>query len=111
MGTIVDKKESPKGSSLSRSKNQRNVISSLRTKYGNKFTGGKPPREHELPPTHGRGLGNRSNSHHLGNNETFTYDYEVRNHLKDLEETNKRKRRAKLSHRLGLRDLPTEEKS
>lgn len=28
-----------------------------------------------------------------------------------MEETNKKKRRAKLSHRLGLKDLPTEEKS
>ena len=68
MGAIVDKRDSPKGSSLSRPTNQRNVISSLRTKYGNKFTGAKPPREHELPPTNNRGLGNRSHSHHLGNN-------------------------------------------
>jgi len=31
--------------------------------------------------------------------------------LKELEATNKKKRRAKLSHRLGLKDLPTEERS
>ena len=68
MGTIVDKKDSPKGSSLSRATDQRNVISSLRTKYGNKFTGTKPLRGQELPPTNHRGLGNRSHSHHMGNN-------------------------------------------
>ena len=68
MGTIVDKKDSPKGNSLSKVSNQRNVISSLRTKYGTKFTGAKPQRGHELPPTQARGLGNRSNSHHLPNN-------------------------------------------
>lgn len=46
MGTIMDKKDSPKGTSISRATNQRNVISSLRTKYTDKFSGLKHPKVH-----------------------------------------------------------------
>lgn len=46
MGTIIEKKDSPKGNSLSRATNQRNVISSLRTKYNDKFSGIKHHKIH-----------------------------------------------------------------
>lgn len=111
MGAIVEKRESPRQSSVSRTThNHRNVLSSFKTKYAEKPS--KPKNHHQAelpPPTQGHGFKNRSQSHHLANNnETFYYDYEVRNHLKDMEVSNKKKRRAKISQRLGIRDLPTE---
>ena len=111
MGTILDKKDSPnpKDDSASRASNHRNVISSLRTKYGDKFPGPKQHRLRELPPA--QKTFNRSHSHHLGNNEIYNYDQEVRNHLKELEVSHKKKRKTKLSQKLGMRDLPTEERS
>lgn len=66
MGTIMDKKDSPKGSSLSKP-NQRNVMSSLRTKYADKFSGIKHHKIHELPHPSEKNF-NRSHSHHLGHN-------------------------------------------
>ena len=111
MGTIMDKKDSPKGNSMSRANNQRNVISSLRTKYADKFSGLKHPKIHQLPHPSDKQRFNRSHSHHLGNNEIYNYDYEVKNHLKDMEISQKKKRKAKLTNKLGLKDLPTEEKS
>ena len=107
MGTILDKKDSPKDNSASRASNHRNVISSLRTKYGDKFPGPKQHRLRELPPAQNQNF-NRSHSHHLGHNEIYNYDHEVRNHLKELEVSHKRKKKTKLSQKIGMRDLPTE---
>lgn len=111
MGIIFDKKDSnsPKQSVASKTTN-RHVLSALKTKYGEKINTTKRHRGEVLPPpTYGHNLRNRSQSHNIANNDAFSYQHEVRNHLKEMEVSQKKKRRSKLNQRLGLKDLNTED--
>lgn len=107
MGTIYGS-NSPKQSSISRNTSNRHAISSLKTKYGEKIHS-RGQREQLPPPTFGHNFKNRSHSHHLGRDEISGYQNDVRNHLKEVEMANKKKRKSKLNQKLGMKDLNTEE--